>query len=195
MVTKKPKTVLCRRRRESRTNYTYRLKSLLAGKPRLLVRLTNKKIIAQIALFNQKGDEVPITVNSSMLKEQGWNYSYKNLSAAYLLGLVIAKKAKQKGFNEAILDTGSKKPLKKGKIYAFLQGVIDGGLNVPYGSDEIFPDEKRIKGEHVKEYALKLKENKSLYELRFANYLKNKSVPENMTEMFEKIKEKIIGSN
>ena len=187
----KPKPVLYRRKRERKTNYSKRLHTLLAGKLRLVVRTTNHRVIGQLVEFTPQGDKVLVATDSFALKKLGWGYSCKNFPAAYLTGLLLGKKAQEKGLKEAVLDTGFVSPLKKGKIYAFLKGVIDGGLDIPH-DETIFPDENRLKGEHIKNYALALKDNKEVYELRFAQYLKNKVQPEEIMNGFEEIKKKIM---
>jgi len=193
MATKKPKTVLYRRRMEGKTNYSKRLKTLLSKKPRLVVRYTNKKIIAQIINFASEGDKVLVAVDSQALKKYGWNYSYKNTPAAYLTGLLLGKIALEKDCKEAILDTGFKYLLKKGNITALLKGAIDSGMLIPYGGEDIFPDEEIISGKHIKDYAEKLKENKELYEKKFSGYLKNNLSVEKISEDFITVKKKIMG--
>jgi len=168
------------------------LKTLLSRKSRLVVRITNQKLIGQIVNFTAKGDKVEIAIDSYSLKRLGWNYSGKNLPAAYLTGLSLGKKALSAGIKEAILDTGLVSPLIKSKIYAFLKGAIDAGLNVVH-SDKIFPSEERISGQHVQDYAAQLKEKDSVaYEKQFAQYLKNKALPEKMVEVFNKVKNQIM---
>jgi len=191
MASRRPKTVLYRRKRENKTSYPKRIKFLLSGKKRLVVRLTNNKIITQLVEFAAQGDKVLVSVDSSALKKLGWKYSCKNVPAAYLTGLLAGKKALEKGHKEAILDTGSGSPLHKGKIYAFLKGVLDAGLKVPHGSEEVFPTEERIKGEHIKQYAEKIKTDKEAYQKMFAQYLKDNAEPEKIVDVFENVKEKI----
>lgn len=191
MASRRPRTVLYRRKRESKTSYPKRLKLLLSDKKRLVIRMTNNKILAQLVEFSAKGDKVIVSVDSSALKKLGWNYSCKNFPAAYLTGLLFGKRSLEKGQKEAILDTGSAAPLHKGKIYAFLKGVLDSGMNVPHGSEEVFPTEERIKGEHIKQYADKIKTDKETYEKRFGQYLKNNAEPGKIVEIFENVKEKI----
>jgi large subunit ribosomal protein L18 len=191
MAKNKPKTILYRRKREKRTNYAKRLKLLLSKKSRLVVRITNQRLIAQIVDFDAKGDKVVAAVDSFALKKLGWVYSCKNFPAAYLTGLLLGKKALEKGHKEAILDTGFHFVLKKGKIYSFLKGVLDSGLEIP-SNKEIIPDDERIKGKHIKDYAEKIKENKEVYDKIFAKCLKSNSPPEQITTLFEKTKEKII---
>lgn len=193
MATKKPKTILFRRHRNGKTNYHRRLKTLMSGKPRLVVRMTNQKYIAQIITFEESGDKVITATNSFALKKLGWKYSCKNTSAAYLTGLLMAKLSLEKGVKEAIFDTGLKTPLHKGKLYAFLKGAIDGGLNIPHSGEEIFPSEDRINSEHIKKYAESLKSNEESYKLKFGKYLKNNTAPENISSNISEVKQKIIG--
>ena len=42
-------------------------------------------------------------------------------------------------------------PLRADRIYAAIKGVVDAGVNVPHSS-EIFPEDERIRGEHIKKY-------------------------------------------
>lgn len=192
MASKKPKTILYRRKREGKTNYPKRLKLLLSAKPRLVVRLTNQKIIAQVVSFDGKGDHILAAVDSSSLKKHGWNYSCKNIPAAYLTGLLLGKVALEKGCREAVLDTGFRSSFGKGRLTAFLKGTLDAGMTIPHGKKEIFPDEERIGGKHVQDYARKVKENKKIYEKVFGGYLRSNFLPEKISEEFEKVKQKII---
>ena len=190
MAHRRPKPVQYRRRREQKTNYSKRLSLLFSRKLRIVVRLTNNKVIAQLVQFSAQGDKIIMGLDSFALKKLGWNYSCKNFPAAYLTGLMFGKKVVEKGEKEAILDTGLKAPLKKGKVYAFLKGVLDAGLNVSH-SEEILPEEERIQGKHIQDYAHKLKENEELYKKTFSQYLKNNNKPEEMINLFEQIKKKI----
>lgn len=191
MVQKKPKKVLYRRKRGNHTDYAKRLKLLISGKPRVVVRFTNQRIIAQLAHFTVGGDKVDLTVDSSLLRKLGWSYSYKNIPAAYLTGLLFGKKVLEKKQSEAILDTGFKTPLKQGKVFAFLKGVLDAGVEIPH-KEEIFPSEERLSGKHIQDYAQSCKNKAGLYETRFAQYLKDKSLPEDITKQFIKVKQNII---
>lgn len=148
-MSRKPKTVLYRRKREKRTNYHKRLKQLLSRKPRVVVRLTNSKIIAQIVEYAPQGDRILAALDSSLLKKRGWKFSCKNIPAAYLTGYLLGKEASGK-CQEAVLDTGFNRGQKKGRIYAFLKGLLDAGMNIPHGGEDIFPDEERIRGKHLK---------------------------------------------
>ena len=187
----RPKTVPYRRRRTLRTNYSKRLNLLLSGKPRLIVRLTNTQIIAQVATFSPQGDVIAAAVAGKDLHQLGWNYSCKNMPAAYLTGLLIGKGAMKKGVKECILDTGNVTPLHKSRLYAFLKGVIDAGLDIPHNDEkDIFPSDERISGKHIVAFA-QLPQGKS--GLQHAQYLKSKALPEKITEQFLLIKKKING--
>ena len=55
------------------------------------------------------------------------------------------------GIDEGIADIGLHASTKGNRIYAAIKGVVDSGVNVPCG-EEIFPDEERIRGEHIKKH-------------------------------------------
>ena len=191
MVSLKPRTVPYRRKRENKTNYLKRLKLLISRKGRLVVRFTNKRVIAQLVEFTPKGDLVLVGVDSSALSKLGWKFSGKNIPAAYLTGFLFGKKvaaAKYKG--EMVFDTGFKYPLHKGKYYAFLKGAVDAGVSVPHG-ENLFPDDKKLSGMHIKEYAGKLKSSAKGNKVQFAQYLKSNAAPESMDAQFAQVKQKI----
>lgn len=140
-----------RRRREGKTNYNKRLKLLTSKKLRLVVRITNKRIITQIIEYKEKGDKVLVSADSQELKKYGWKYSVKNIPSAYLTGVLCASKARKIGLTEFISDVGLRTPSKGARVFAVLNGAINGGLKTNY-SDEKFPDEKRLEGEHISKY-------------------------------------------
>ncbi|MEM5790957.1 MAG: 50S ribosomal protein L18 [Candidatus Aenigmatarchaeota archaeon] len=137
-----------KRRREGKTDYKRRLKLLSSKKPRLVVRKSLKYIRAQIIEFDKKGDKTIASAFSKELEKFGWKYSFKNLPASYLTGLLIGKRAIEKGVKEAILDIGLYPSTKGSKIYACGKGALDAGLKIPI-KEEILPSEERIKGEHI----------------------------------------------
>ncbi len=140
-----------RRRREGKTDYRKRIKLIKSGKKRLVIRIQNKTITAQIIKYNPKGDETIIQVNSKELREYGYKGNLSNTPAAYLTGLLIGKKSKEKGIEEAVLDIGRRTPTEGGKEFALLKGVLETGLEVPHG-EKILPNERRIEGEHIEEH-------------------------------------------
>ena len=140
------------RKIEGKTNYRKRLKLLVSGTPRLVVRVTNKNVVAQVIEYSPDGDKIIVTAHSSVLKKYGWNHSTSNLPAAYLTGFLAGKLAIAKKVDHAILDTGLQSTVKGSKLYATLKGAIDSGLDIP-ASDVIFPAEDRLKGKHIVDYA------------------------------------------
>ena len=148
------KLIPYRRKREGRTNYKKRLLLLKSRKARLVIRRTNKNIIAQIINYSPDGDKVICGVNSQELKKLGWAYSTKSIPAAYLTGKLLHHKMKTKKLDvqhEVIVDLGVHTPLKGSRIYAVVKGMKDAGMNIP-ASDEIYPNEERITGNHITNY-------------------------------------------
>lgn len=185
-------TLNFRRKREGRTYYKKRLKMLLSSKSRLVVRKSLKNLQVSIIKYNDKGDQVVLTVNSNILNKFGWNGGTGNLPSAYLTGLLAGKKAIEKGINEAILDLGFNEPTKGSRLYAALAGVIDAGLKVP-SNPQVLPTKDRISGEHIAKYANILKDNKSKYEKQFSMYIKKGLSPEDIVRTFNEAKVKING--
>ncbi len=181
-----------RRRREGRTNYHKRLKLLKSGKPRLVVRKSLNHHVAQIIAYSPEGDKTLVSAHTrELVRDFGWKGHCGNTSSAYLLGLLIGYKAVKMGVKEAILDIGLYPPTKGSSIFAVLKGAVDAGLNVPH-SDEIFPGDERIRGEHVANYASKLKrENESAYRRQFGGYLTRGLAPEELPSHFVEVKRSI----
>ena len=146
------KVLQYKRKREGRTDYKKRLKMLVSGIPRMVIRRTNKNIIVQIVDYSENGDHVIVTANSSDLKKHGWKYATGNLPAAYLTGMLAAQNAKTKGVTKAIVDLGLQPPKAKSRLYASVKGAIDNGMEIP-ASEEVFPDEGRLSGKHIAAYA------------------------------------------
>jgi large subunit ribosomal protein L18 len=140
-----------RRRREGRTNYHVRYKLILSKKPRVVLRKSNSSMMIQLVIAEQQGDKTLLTVTSKELKNFGYNSPTGNLPAAYLTGLLFGKKMLAMGQSEAIADIGLHASTKGNRIYSALKGVVDAGVNVPH-SPEVFPEDGRIKGEHIKEH-------------------------------------------
>lgn len=142
--------------------------------------------MAQIIEFDMKGDKIIASASSQELKKFGWDGATDNIAAAYLVGMLIGKKALKNKIDSAILDTGLHRNIKGSKVYALLKGVVDAGLSVPH-SPNIFPSEERITGKHIVAYGEKLKkENEDMYKKQFSV-----TKPEKMMEMFEKVKSNI----
>ncbi|MFB6158225.1 MAG: 50S ribosomal protein L18 [Candidatus Nanohalobium sp.] len=136
-----------RRRREQKTDYQQRRKLVKSGKPRAVVRLSNKHTRTHLAHFNREGDENTAQTLSKELENYGWEHNTGNLPAAYLTGFLTGMKAEE---DEAVLDIGLREKKNGGRVFAAVKGMNDAGLNVPVG-EEVIPEESRIKGEHIKE--------------------------------------------
>jgi len=142
-----------RRRREGKTDYLKRINLLKGGVPRIVFRKTNKYVLAQYITEKEAKDKIEFGISSKNLLKYGWTKdnqgSLKSISASYLIGILMAKKIINKKLKTPIVDFGMLKVLHKAKPYAFLKGLIDGGLEISC-KKETFPSEERIKGEHLK---------------------------------------------
>jgi large subunit ribosomal protein L5e len=92
-----------RRRREGKTDY-YARKRLItqaknkygAPKYRLVVRFTNRDIIAQVVSSEINGDKVLVAAYAHELKAYGIKHGLTNWAAAYCVGLLIARRVLKK---------------------------------------------------------------------------------------------------
>ncbi|MEM1581346.1 MAG: 50S ribosomal protein L18 [Candidatus Bathyarchaeia archaeon] len=182
-----------RRRREGKTDYRLRKKMVISKMPRLVVRKTGRNFIVQLIRATVIGDIVITSAHSRELRNKyGWLGSLNNLPAAYLTGLLCGLRAATKGVEKAILDIGLHTPSKGAAVFAAMKGFVDAGVEVPY-DEEILPDESRIRGEHIAEYAEMLaSESMEKYSRFFSEYLARELQPQNLPEHFDAIKEKIL---
>ena len=148
------KTIQKRRRRENKTDYLKRLKLLKSDKPRLVFRKTNKYVIGQYIVSDEAKDKIVFGVTSKILLKHGWpeNFkgSLKSIPASYLTGYFTAKKILKDKLETPIMDLGMTRTLHKTKIFAFIKGLIDAGLEIKC-KEEAFPEEERITGANLKE--------------------------------------------
>ena len=195
MASNKIHVIKYKRRRSQKTDYRKRLRLLLSGKNRLVLRFSGNSITAQIIEYQAQGDIIKVGVNSSSLSVHGWNYTKKNLPASYLTGLLLAKKAKEAGYKgELVLDIGLQTIKKQGRIFAVLKGALDGGLSIKYGGDSIFPNAEALQGKRIADYAGKLQAGeKALYEKHFSKYVRDGVDPSKMPEVFLKVKGVLLG--
>src|SRR3989338_1838243 len=100
---------LRRRRKQGKNDYKARFSLLKSGQPRLVIRKTNRYIIAQIVISDVAQDKVVASVSSRDLLGAGWPKEktgcLKGLVAAYLTGYMLAQKTKA-NFKALVLDTG-----------------------------------------------------------------------------------------
>lgn len=157
-----------RRRQEGKTDY-YQRKRLVtqhkakynSPKYRLVVRITNRDVIAQIVSSQIVGDIVFTAAYSHELPRYGINHGLTNWSAAYATGLLVARRALQKlGLDETYkgveevegeyelveavedaprpfkvnLDIGLQRTTTGARVFGVLKGASDGGLYVPHSA-------------------------------------------------------------
>ena len=149
---------LRRRRKEQKTDYSARIKLLKSEKPRLVFRRTNKYVIGQYVVSSEAQDKVVFGETSKRLLTLGWpeefKGSLKSIPAAYLTGYLIGKKIQKDKLETPIIDFGMVRTLHKTKVFGFLKGVIDSGIEISC-SEEAFPEEERITGGSLKKEFVK----------------------------------------
>merc|ERR1712136_422567 len=161
-----------RRRREGKTDYFARKRLCVQDKNkydtpkyRLVVRITNKDIIAQIAYARLQGDVVICAAYSHELPRYGVSCGLTNYAAAYATGLLISRRilqkfgldslyegqlevdgdeyyeeadAQEKSSFRCYLDTGLARTSTGARIFGVLKGAADAGLDIPH-SPKRFP--------------------------------------------------------
>ena len=183
-----------RRRKEGKTDYRARRTLVLSRVPRLVVRLTLKNAIIQVIEAEAIGDKVIVSAHSHELaKTYGWLSNNGNIPTAYLTGLLCGFKAKANGVEKAFLDIGLHIPSKGTRVFAALKGFVDAGVEVPH-SEDILPDEARTSGKHIADYARHLASDPEVYNQKFSKYLSKGLRPEELTEHFSAVKDKITSS-
>ncbi len=140
-------------------------------------------MVVQLVNYGRSGDSTIATANSAELRKFGWKAGTGNVSAAYLTGLLLAKKVKEKP-EKVILDLGLQHPCPGGRIFAAAKGVADGGIKVAC-AEEVFPKEERISGKHIAAYWAK--EPK-----RFGGYATAGLSPDDFEKHVEGVKQKIL---
>merc|ERR1712216_195517 len=163
-----------RRRREGKTDF-YARKRLInqeknkyfTPKFRLVVRFTNRDIIAQIVSAKIVGDEVLTSAYAHELQKFGMpgKLGLTNYAASYCTGLLVARRAltklgladKYAGAEEvdgnafivdemddgprpfkAVLDVGLKRTTTGSRSFGVMKGAADGGLLIPH-NEKRFP--------------------------------------------------------
>ena len=178
-----------RRIRERKTNYRKREKLLIGKKDFVTVNVSDQNVSAQLIRPDLLGDKVMASVHSNELLSYGWKGSRKNIPSCYLVGLLLGKKCIQKKITRAILYIGKRHFTTK--IAACLKGMSEAGLEMPF-SEEILPTEERIQGNHIAEYAKKIKSNDELYKSRFSSNLGSGLEPEKYPNHFSEVKDRIV---
>jgi len=163
-----------KRRRECKTDYYARKRLIIQDKNkynspkyRLVVRFTNRDIIAQVFFADLTHDVCVAAAYAHELPAYGIKVGLKNYASAYATGLLLARRVNTK-FNlayegkleadgeafivtaedggnapfKALLDVGLKRTTTGCRVFGALKGACDGGLNVPH-NDRRFPGTKK----------------------------------------------------
>jgi large subunit ribosomal protein L18 len=138
-----------RRRREGRTDYRVRLKLLKSGRPRAVVRLSERRVRVSVVEFDPAGDRVLATADSGELGRIEFPTTcLATTPAAYLTAYLAGLRAKAGGRAEAVLDLGVRRPTAGGRLAAALKGLLDSGVAIPHGEGG-FPSADRLEGSHL----------------------------------------------
>jgi len=161
-----------KRRREGKTDYYARKRLVIQAKNkyntpkyRMIVRITSRDVICQIAYARLEGDVIICAAYASELPRYGVKLGLTNYAAAYCTGLLLARRLLQKfkldsiykGLEEATgedyevediddkpgafrcyLDVGLARTSTGARVFGAMKGASDGGLNVPH-SHRRFP--------------------------------------------------------
>jgi large subunit ribosomal protein L18 len=146
--------VAFRRRREQKTDYRKRLAVLKSKKDRVVLRVSNTLVKAQVIRYDKDGDKTIAAATSQELKALGYSGNTKNTPAIYLTTLLLSQKAKKKGIKEVIFDLGARNYKLGNKIFAGLKAIVDSGIICPH-DEKAFPKKDRIEGKVMAEYLKK----------------------------------------
>ena len=160
-----------KRRREGKTDFFARKRLILQDKDkyntpkyRLVARITNTRIIAQVVYATIQGDRVFCAADSQELRRYGLTAGLGNYASAYATGLLLGRRLLTKvdlakmyegnkkveedydsGNNQqdrrpfkVILDVGLKATTSGSKVFAVMKGACDAGVHIPH-SDSRFP--------------------------------------------------------
>lgn len=181
-----------RRRREGKTNYHLRRKMISGRRPRLVVRVSNKHVLAQVIIAKREGDVTTTHARSQELSKFGWKASGTNLSAAYLVGMLIGKRTLAESIDNLVLDIGLAVPVYGSRVFAVLKGAVDAGLQVAH-SDVVFPSEERVRGLHIASHAEQLSQtDEEAYNRQFGRYISVGLKPEEFEAHFDQTRQNLL---
>lgn len=177
-----------RRRREAITNYKRRLELVKSGLDRVVLRKTNSRILAQVARYTPKGDQILAQANSNELAKYNWP-GRANRPTAYLTGLLLAKKYANAKKAEHILDIGLASPVKNSIPFIFAKGCVDGGMKLKANLEL---DEKTYDASNTKFLAEMKSKHAEKYKKTYSAYMEAGVDPEHLGKLFTEAKEKIM---
>ncbi|KAK2113726.1 60S ribosomal protein L5 [Saguinus oedipus] len=196
-----------RRRREGKTDYYARKRLVIQDKNkystpkyRMIVRVTNRDIICQIAYARIEGDMIVCAAYAHELPKYGVKVGLTNYAATYCTGLLLARRLLNRFGMDKIYEgqvevTGDEYDVESIDD----QPAVDGGLSIPH-STKRFPGydseskefnaevhRKHIMGQNVADYMRYLmEEDEDAYKKQFSQYIKNSITPDMMEEMYKK---------
>ena len=182
--------VLFRRRREGKTDYRKRLALIKSGMLRAVVRRSLNHVNVQIVKYELLGD-VTIAASHSreLVRDFGWLAHCGNTPTAYLTGLICGYKARKKGVEKAVLDTGVRPFVRGSVLLSALKGLLDAGVSIPHDPG-VLPSEERITGKHIADYAKSLDEEER--RKIFGNYYDRNLSPTELPNHFNLVKNRIV---
>ncbi|KAF0872891.1 RL5 protein, partial [Crocuta crocuta] len=172
LVCGEPGTPVSVPRDEGKTDYYARKRLVIQDKNkyntpkyRMIVRVTNRDIICQIAYARIEGDMIVCAAYAHELPKYGVKVGLTNYAAAYCTGLLLARRLLnrfgmdkiyegqvevtgdeynvesidgQPGAFTCYLDAGLARTTTGNKVFGALKGAVDGGLSIPH-STKRFP--------------------------------------------------------
>ncbi|EHB05485.1 60S ribosomal protein L5 [Heterocephalus glaber] len=154
-----------RRRQEGKTDYYTRKHLVIQDKNkyntpkyRMIVCVTNRDIICQIAYAHIEGDMIVCAAYAHELPKYGVKVGLTNYAAAYCTGLLLAHRLNRFGMDKTYegqveltrdeynvesidgqpgaftcyLDAGLARTTTSNKVFGALKSAVDGGLSVPH---------------------------------------------------------------
>jgi len=178
-----------RRRREGKTDYQQRHRLITQDKNkynspkyRLVARITNKDVVAQIVYSKIVGDFVLASAYAHELPRYGVKVGLTNYASCYATGLLLARRLlsnlkladlykgqekidgktflvkevedKPRPF-KANLDVGLARTSTGSRVFAVLKGAVDGGIYVPHGETRFVGyngESKKLNAEVLRKY-------------------------------------------
>jgi len=143
-----------KRRISQKTDYKKRLAILKSKRDRVVLRISNSLVKAQIIKYSKDGDMTLVSATSKELLGLGYTSNLKNTLAVYLTTLLLCQKAKKSKIKEVVFDLGAKNYKSGNKIFAGLKAIIDSGIDCPH-NEKAFPNDDRIQGKILAGYLKK----------------------------------------
>uniref|UniRef100_A0A2K6AZM4 Large ribosomal subunit protein uL18 C-terminal eukaryotes domain-containing protein n=1 Tax=Macaca nemestrina TaxID=9545 RepID=A0A2K6AZM4_MACNE len=216
----KNKAYFKRRCQEGKTDY-YAQKCLViqdknkynTPKYRMIVHVTNRDIIYQIAYARIEGDMIVCVAYAGLT----------NYAAVYCTGLLLARRLLNRFGTDKIyegqvevtgdkhnvesidgqpsaftcyLEAGLARTITGNKVFGTLKGAVDGSLSISHctkrfpgydSESKEFKHRKHILGQNVADYMRYLMEqDEDAYKKQFSQYIKNSVTPDMMEEMYKK---------